>query len=355
MNAENVIPAPRGVYGLCMASVRELIIIYGDFHDFSGRVYDELWSYNTLSQIWRQYRPPIEAQNALIDPSICVVGNSVYIFGGSSLHDSIITTNSLISFDVSSAKWQILSPSTEYPHQTIPPTMYESLIFYHNEYLYLLGVFRSSLERDTMYKFSLKTSSWSLVTQNGKQPFLKHRIFGTVFKNQFYMFGCSSETNRFKTVYIFDFSTNTWTLRETSLKSQQYPDDRTEESFAFSRGFGYLNGGKVQETSKNFSDIWKIDLVSLEWVKLDHALKAGTSDHCTSVLNDSYLYRFGGKSQDSDCHNTLEKITIRPPTLFQLCLESIKRSPKLRTYANYLPPVILNDVNFDKNDSSLDS
>ncbi|KII64410.1 hypothetical protein RF11_04627 [Thelohanellus kitauei] len=42
-----------------------------------------------------------------------------------------------------------------------------------------------------------------------------------------------------------------------------------DESFAFFRNFGYICGGKIADMNTNFSDIWIIDLVCLEWFKID--------------------------------------------------------------------------------------
>ncbi|KII65477.1 Kelch domain-containing protein 10 [Thelohanellus kitauei] len=347
MRVENVISAPMCVYGLCMTSIGEYIITYGGWSHLSSTVCRELRTYNTVNGIWRRYPAPIGTTNSCVLSSICAVGNLVYIFGGTDAPYFGQSTNSLISFDASNARWQILSPHIDGYHPNTPPPMIESFIYYHNENIYILGGFFDNDYFDSMYRFCLKTSTWSLVLQKGQKPIINYRIFGTVFKDKCYTFGHSATASpkRFKFINIFDFSNSTWTTRQTYSKNQLYPDDRINESFAFSNNLGYLSGG---ESSAGYrSDIWRIDLETLEWFKLYYCLKARIFNHCMSVVNDCYLYSFGGLGLHPDRLNTLQTFIVRPPTLYRLCLESISKSPNLRGYAKRLPAAIIDEINFD--------
>ncbi|KII65473.1 Kelch domain-containing protein 10 [Thelohanellus kitauei] len=258
-------------------------------------------------------------------------------------------TNCLTSFDVSTAAWEILSAHTDIYDISTPPSMYGSSIFYHNECLYILGGFQRCLDLETMYKYCLKTLKWSLMSQTGLTPFISFRVFGKIFKSQVYMFIGSSITrqNRFTYVNIFDFSTNTWTTRATSPKTQQYPNDRNDESFAFSDNFCYLCGGQNPQAYTYHYDIWRIDLETLEWVKLDYTLKKAMCFQCTSVVNDSHLYSFVGEGDGWDRQYSLQRFTVQPPTLCRICLESMSRSPSLRTHTKSLPGVVIDELDFE--------
>ncbi|KII66114.1 Kelch domain-containing protein 1 [Thelohanellus kitauei] len=308
--------------GHCMTTVGEFLVIYGGFDFWSGKMLSELLSYNTVSGILRRYQLPVETANAYFASSICSVGSLVYIFGGSYSPFTVQSTNSLISYDIYNSTCQTLSPHIDNNDQTTPPPMYGSCIFYHNGSVYVIGGIQSDGYTDSIHKFCLKTSSWSLVPQNGQKPYLEHRIFGTVFNNRY--------------IKIFDISTDTWTTRETNPENKQYPNDRILESFSFSKNFGYLSGGKIPDTNKNYSD----------------TLKTGLTLHCTSVVEDSYLYSFGGHGNISNYPNFLERFTVQPPTLYRLCLESIRRSPNLKSCISLLPPAIVDDLNLHNIDSN---
>ncbi|KII66112.1 Kelch domain-containing protein 10 [Thelohanellus kitauei] len=184
MNCGEELKEPSNRSDYCMTSAREFIIMYGGYDDWSWVAYNELWTYNTINGIWKRYHPPIKGPNACIHSSICSVGNLVYIFGGTVSPDSCLSSNSLISFDVGNATWKIFWEHTDDYDQNTPPPMIESCIFHHNGSLYVLGGLCNDDYLESMFKFCLKTSKWSVVPQNGLKPPIQGRILGTVFMNQ---------------------------------------------------------------------------------------------------------------------------------------------------------------------------
>ncbi|KII66665.1 Kelch domain-containing protein 10 [Thelohanellus kitauei] len=263
---------PKNRTSHCMTSAREFLIVYGGFSEWCNEEHYGLWIYCTVSGVWRRYQTPIDSANASYESSICAGGMYIYIFGGVCFRDNSRQTNSLLSFDIANGTWKTIFPHSDVCDENTPPPMCGNLLFYHNEDLYVIGGLQGYRHVDTIYKFCLRTFTWSLIKQNEPKPPYNGRIFGTLFKNRFYRFGGSFITrpHGFRDVWTFDFSTNTWTARVTKSETQQFPGDRSEESFAFSSNFGYLSGGINQGTSTLYSDIWKFDLETLEWLKLDH-------------------------------------------------------------------------------------
>ncbi|KII61156.1 hypothetical protein RF11_16439 [Thelohanellus kitauei] len=130
---------PSCVFGLCMTSVREFIIVYGGYDDQQSRNCNELWIYNTLRDSWRLHKAPAEKENCCVDSAICTFGNSVYIFGGCSISHPVRATNSIITFDIINETWQNISPHIDNTCLNTPPPMFRSCIFYHNGSLYVVG------------------------------------------------------------------------------------------------------------------------------------------------------------------------------------------------------------------------
>ncbi|KII74876.1 Kelch domain-containing protein 10 [Thelohanellus kitauei] len=153
---------------------------------------------------------------------------------------------------------------------------------------------------------------------------------------------------------MFDFSTSEWTKKATKSSNEQYPDDRILESFAFSSKFGYMCGGNISNTNVYYSDVWKIDLETLEWFKMDYSLNAGICFHCSTVVDDSYMYYFGGLGHGFDGFNTLGWFIIRPPSLYRLCLQTIGHSPNRKNNTISLPAAIADELNLNDNNSSCD-
>ncbi|KII60359.1 Kelch domain-containing protein 10 [Thelohanellus kitauei] len=348
MNIRNQRTMPANRVHHCMTSVCEFVIIYGGCENNTGAVCNELLSFNTISGIWKHHYPPIEIKDTCLSSSICSVGNLVYIFGGDCFDDhQYRQTNSIVSFDITNSTWNVVYPHTNNYDPNTPPPMCCNYLLYNNGSLYVFG--------DTIYRFCLKSLTWFLMPQNGLKPTYNRQIFGTVYKNRIYCFEPpQAEKTRFKDIFIFDLSTLIWTSRSMSSRDKQYPDDRHYESWAFSGNVGFMSGGiRPYTTYKINSDIWRIDLECVEWRKLENSLNPSVYDHSMAVIDDSYLYSFGG--YHNECWiNTLERFTVQPPTLYRLCLESICQSPNLRNYTKILPAAIADELNFNGNNSSLD-
>ncbi|KII63052.1 hypothetical protein RF11_09666 [Thelohanellus kitauei] len=203
--------------------------------------------------------------------------------------------------------------------------MYDSCILYHNECLYIVGGFTDGHFLDKMFKFCLKTSRWTLVPQNGPTLSSMKRIFPT------------------------------WTTRQTNSKDRQFPLDSNYVSFAFSSTFGYLSCGENLFGSSH--QIWKIDLESLEWFKLDYVSKcfisfltSGIFMHKMAVVADSTLYVFNVGCHIPFCSFRLVRFAVQSPALYGLCLETIARSPNVRSIAESLPASIVDELNINSTD-----
>ncbi|KII73467.1 Kelch domain-containing protein 10 [Thelohanellus kitauei] len=347
MDRWNVQAELKNRSGHCMTTFGEFLIIYGGRCHSSGTLFNELWTYNSIHGSWRQYQAPTETSTTCVFSSICTSESSVYIFGGRgySLYDR--ATNLLLSFDVISGKWRTLSPEVDDHGVNSPPPLYGSGLFYHNGSLYVLGGIRSNMVVYTMYKFCLTSSTWSLVIQNEPKPCLDCRIFGTVFKNQLYIFGgpSSFEKNKYENVKVYDFSTSAWTTRTANSKDQLAPCLRMYESYAFFGNYGYLSGGK--DLSGYNSEIWRIDLETLKWLKLDYTLQTGLIFNCIAVVSGCYLYSYGGIGEHKEAPNKLYRFILQPPTLYRLSQESFCRSLTSKAYLKLLPPSIQDDLKFD--------
>ncbi|KII65625.1 hypothetical protein RF11_14253 [Thelohanellus kitauei] len=256
-----------------MTSVREFLIICGGC-DYSSRAdYNDMLSYNTVSSVWKRYQPPVQL-DVSNHPKICSFDNKM----------AAIKIDSLVSLDVTNSKWDILFFRTE--EDNVPPPILLRIIFCYNESLYVFGnrLDDNQSDEDTSddeeylhdsrkvtYKFCLQTSTWSLVQQIGGIPNFYDEIHVKVFNNQLYIFDpYSVETNKFTQVTIFDLSNNKWTTRATNSKNIQFPSLRGNEAYAFSSDCAYMSGGRTLDRTAHFSDIWRMDFESLEWIKLDY-------------------------------------------------------------------------------------
>ncbi|KII66641.1 hypothetical protein RF11_01907 [Thelohanellus kitauei] len=263
-----------------MTSVREFLIICGGYDYISGAANNALFSYNTIRGVWKRYPLPIKLENISRYPKICSFGNKVYMCGVDSPYVIDPKIYYLVSFNVTDSTWQILYLHDVDHACNEPPPMRVNLLFYHNESLYVLGMNRDNQnseddDRNIIYKFCLQTLTWSVVQQIGATPIFYDEIYGKVFNNRLYIFDSNTySTTSFREVMIFDFSTNIWTKSHTHSKNNEYPHGRFRESYAFSSDSAYMSGGITPNITSNgttcYSDIWRIDLETLEFFKLNY-------------------------------------------------------------------------------------
>ncbi|KII65618.1 hypothetical protein RF11_10056 [Thelohanellus kitauei] len=183
MNLENLQRLPEKRTFQSMVSVREFLIICGGSDFEASRGYNDLWSYNTISGVWKRYELPIEVKNTFY-PMTCAVGNLVYIFGAEVFENDFYHINSLFSFDVTHGTWTNVYYRSDGDENTIEKIKF-SIIFYHDGFLYVMGTGEEDSNLNLIYKFCLETLTWTLVQQLGEIPVFYDTFYGTVFKNQY--------------------------------------------------------------------------------------------------------------------------------------------------------------------------
>ncbi|KII66647.1 hypothetical protein RF11_01913 [Thelohanellus kitauei] len=345
-----------------LSSTREFLIVSGGKKQNNRTYYDEILVHNTISGVSKRYKSPFKMKYFPIS-MICSAGNKVYMCCMKTHTHGCPNIISLISFDVTNARWENLYSHTENYCVNETLSLDLDLFFYHNESLYAFGLYcgqynseeeDNSDEPDTsgMYKFCLKTSKWSIVKQIGESRIFDGMTYGTVFKNQLIVFNTLlGPTKKFREVKIFDFSTNAWSTRATTSKNKQYPPYQRTETYAFSSTCVYMTGGCKSSDPLSNTGIWRMDLESMEWTRMDYFVKTVAFRVITCVVDDTYLYSFSMICNDSPKPTTLELFTLQPPSLYRLCLESVYRSPNMTRYIGSLPMAILDDLKISDDDT----
>ncbi|KII63876.1 Kelch domain-containing protein 10 [Thelohanellus kitauei] len=335
--------SPGNFTSYMITSVRQFLVISGRSNDTPADTFDELWIYNTISAIWKRYQPPVEFIRCFNYPIICSSNNKVYICCCKFNVNVLQHINFIVSFDVINTKWEIVYSYTHDKDDNMSPAIFIELLFIHNGSLYVMGIDEEEQINVMMFKFCLESKRWSSVQQFGERPDYNNNIYGTVFKNKLYIFEDDLDvTKKLREIKIFDLLTNVWTKRAIKSQNNQYPLDRDCETYAFSCNCAYMSGGRAPN-DMFCSDIWKIDLETLECSQLDYSHETGICSHMISVVDDTYLYRVGGQSFSSPCINNVERFTLRLPSLLRLSLESICRSPNINSYIKSLPAPIVNE------------
>ncbi|KII71998.1 Kelch repeat-containing protein 2 [Thelohanellus kitauei] len=326
-----------------MLTIRDSIFIYGGFYDNGNRPFNEILKYDTVRQSWTKYKKPRSVEAACVVSAVCTAGDRIYIYGGIRYPDIDESgqevnpfedhrSNSIVSFDTENGTWYMLSPTIRENDENTPPPMFDASMFHFNGSLYIFGGFALGQLQKSMYRFCLTTLKWSRVQQYGEIPEPEFRpVRGTVFQNRRHS---TDPDERFKKVTVFNILTCVWSTKETTSATNKYPDDRSGESFAFCEGQAYMTGGMIR--AQYMSDVWNINLKTLEWRKMKQLHKA-RSGHITSIVGNYTLYSFGGIPRDTDAIRGMESYIFCPLSLYRASMQYLIRSGEIENKDLYLP------------------
>ncbi|KII73257.1 Kelch domain-containing protein 10 [Thelohanellus kitauei] len=301
----------------CMLGVDNYVVIYGGKGP-DNSVLDEIWAYDTLRRVWSHSELPIEVQKMCLYSSMCACRTFVYIFGGTNYPLGDQVTNLLLQVDIRHFRWRILFEHSIETSDDIPQPMFQSTIFYKDRGIFVVQPVSDTEKFASIYRFCLDTSSWKIITNFRHEPEVRFLGYGTIFNEKLFYFSRSDiSINKFFEVGVYKMSMKMWGTSPTTSPTGEYPVDRENETWAFGGKYGYLCGGQRldMESKRSFiEDVWRIDLETFEWKKLNLTPKQGRSHHAMALLNEDCLYVFGGITSDDIPVKDGIKYVMNPPS-----------------------------------------
>lgn len=128
----------------------------------------------------------------------------------------------------------------------------------------------------------------------GVYPEERYRHEVILFDKKLLIFGggTSSECFGFEKIPVFDLSTKSWRGEETSGDGGEYPVSRRCHGCVQMAHLVFVFGGTNGATI--FDDVWRLDLDSFTWKKLDVTLPTPLFFHGASLSHSGLLTIFGG-------------------------------------------------------------
>jgi Kelch motif protein len=144
----------------------------GKFYVFGGATYqanfvgfyahNDLQVYDVVHNCWKRLGPLVGGPQGRSRPSMWLVGNSLYVFGG--VTSTLTTLNDLWRFDLDTEKWTQITPNGE-----LPPTRHEALggqyahddklTIYSGEHIDPLDPAFFSIPGDT-WEYNIASNTW---------------------------------------------------------------------------------------------------------------------------------------------------------------------------------------------------
>ncbi|KAM4706742.1 uncharacterized protein O3C94_000288 [Discoglossus pictus] len=180
-----------------LTAVGDNIFVFGGIHH--GRVLDDLFMFNTVSENW----VPVKTSGAIPDARaghvFATVGQQIYMFGGCSTDH--IYYNDVHILDTATLKWQHCEVKGEKPSGR----KYHSFTAHHDKDIYLFGGIQESehgtkmLKYDVM-KLSLGKMKWKLPLYFGIPPAYRYSHTAFILHSQLFVFGGRNEEEDFNDV-----------------------------------------------------------------------------------------------------------------------------------------------------------
>ena len=155
-----------------------------------------------------------------------------------------------------------------------------------------------------------KTTGWKMVSPPGVgfQARAGHSGVFMETLNRLYVFGGSSLNGLLGELIYFSFSSNIW---EMVPRTSPWPEARHGHAMAVVENHIFIYGGIVG--NDQYSDeLWEYDINSMNWrmVGLGCVRPAGVTSHTLTVVDDKFLYLFGGRSGNGDFVSDMYRISV---------------------------------------------
>ncbi|KAL4098578.1 hypothetical protein QTP88_023155 [Uroleucon formosanum] len=226
----------------------------------------------------------------------------------------------------------------------IPITEYGQPVHIDGQFVYSLNGTSEHQNEMDVYRLDLCTKKWQLLCQaRGQHPRTDESLRREVayYDNHLYMFGGAHVMillknmflDTFEEIQVFDILTNKWqyfkTLPDLQNSSSSYPANRCYYGWAqcvTQPEYVYMSGGS--DNHNFFSDIWRLNLITLQWCNLMPCkLPKSMFLHSSIVVPSGRIYYYNGiVSTDSiDIHQKDDILCawVRIPKLKAMCWDAM--------------------------------
>ncbi|KAK7068074.1 hypothetical protein SK128_013744 [Halocaridina rubra] len=288
---------PLGRSGHRISCSDSFLYCVGGYHPAYGTL-REAWRLNLSTGEWEQLSDSSATPPTSISHCMVSVGHDLLTFGGTGFPFGSVMSSDIHACNKTTGEWRTISAEGE-----APPHLYGQACRRLGDYVYTVGGtsgYHFSLQ---VHVFHLPTSTWrclasSQMFKQENEPSGRYKAEIGVIPNQIVVVGGSSASTVFPLdeVPVFDNLTGEWSLKATKQdpRLHAYPSPRKCHA-AVQRGTDlYIIGGA--DGNEVFDDIWKLNLITLAWSRLDLVTPVPLYFHDAAVTPNGCLYIYGGST-----------------------------------------------------------
>uniref|UniRef100_K7F2R7 rRNA biogenesis protein RRP36 n=1 Tax=Pelodiscus sinensis TaxID=13735 RepID=K7F2R7_PELSI len=252
-----------------------------------------------LPPVWTNSRDHVrEVPYMRYGHSAVLIDDTIYIWGGR--NDTEGACNVLYAFDVSTHRW--FTPKVS---GMVPGARDGHSACVLGKTMYIFGGYEQLADcfSNDIHKLDTSSMTWTLIQAKGTPARWRDFHSATIIGTKMYVFGGRADRfgpfhsnneiycNRIK---VFDTETNSWL---DSPPTPLLPEGRRSHSAFGYNGELYIFGGYNARLNRHFHDLWKFDPVSFSWKKIDPKGKGPCPRRrqCCCRVGDKIIL-FGGTS-----------------------------------------------------------
>lgn len=212
----------------------------------------------------------------LWDPSISVLNNKAYVFGGYDLNTSSYSYK-LFSFDVLTETWvQLANLPTSVGRRAPTSIIHNNILYVHG------GRTGTSTYTDETWSYDISDDTWTLVSSAGPTVSFAPSV---LYNNKMYLHG-GTKGSYLNDTWSYSISGNTWTLVSTAG-----PTNAASKMKLYNDSL-YIFGGILN------SESWKYNILTNTWTQLSSIFGEELSNiylnNTSSILSNGSIYTYGG-------------------------------------------------------------
>ncbi|XP_025846717.1 kelch domain-containing protein 3 isoform X2 [Vulpes vulpes] len=262
--------------------------------------------FNAVSLRWTKLppvRPAIRGQAPVVPymrygHSTVLIDDTVFLWGGR--NDTEGACNVLYAFDVNTHKW-----STPRVSGTVPGARDGHSACVLGKTMYIFGGYEQLADcfSNDIHKLDTSTMTWTLICTKGNPARWRDFHSATMLGSHMYVFG--GRADRFgpfhsnneiycNRIRVFDTRTEAWL---DCPPTPVLPEGRRSHSAFGYNGELYIFGGYNARLNRHFHDLWKFNPVSFTWKKIEPKGKGPCPRRrqCCCIVGDKIVL-FGGTS-----------------------------------------------------------
>jgi N-acetylneuraminic acid mutarotase len=237
-----------------------------------GRVFNDVWAFDTEDETWRQIEPSGSAPAARIDPAAIfnATGNEMLIFGGRDDAYNYFNDIWSLSLTPGSEAWTQLNPSGTPPS---PRLGAKAVVDAVNNRMIIFGGTTSYSGFDETWTLDLSTYTWSLLNPSGSRPPARQAhcaIYDPIGHRMIIYAGSNWGVPIMNDVWSLDLTYGSEAWQQLFPGGQQ-PEPRTQHFGIYDQynndmvmGFGY----NYSAYFTYYDDVWILELTSMTWQRI---------------------------------------------------------------------------------------